>query len=245
MAITEVGTRSVAISPDFEGTVFTNNTSHTTTSDTDLLLAFIGFEGNEAINPTTGCQYDGVDLTQIGDSGSTGDNSDIRIYTYGMVSPGANTANGRTAYQYSGAPAVSVWMNFSGTDTASVAAATNYIDDVVNTTITSTSVLSSGGTSGNSLMVFGMAQTSFMAGASINASFTEILDGQTGSGTSECAYYLASLFGGAPAGPTITWGSTNENSAVLIELVEAGLTALPGYHGSNRGIIRGTGRGVG
>jgi hypothetical protein len=246
MEIAEVGTRSIAIATDAAGTVPTNNTGHTVPVGTDFLLALIAFEGNEAINPTTGCQWLGVDLTEIDDTGSTGDNSDCRIYAYGMVSPTAGSGNARTAYQYSGAPAVSVWMNFTGTATASVAAATNAISNVSNTSPASTSVLASGGTAGNTLIAFGAAQNSGLSPASINGSFSELLDTTTASGTAEFAYYLATYYAISGAeGPTITWASSNENAAVLVELVAAGITSLPGYHGANRGIIRGTGRGVG
>ena len=246
MAIVEVGTRSIEVSTDAAGNVTENNTVHTVGAGTDFLLALIAFEGNEAINPVAGCTWLGTDLTEIDDTGSTADNSDLRIYAYGMVSPEVGSGNAGTKYQYTGAPAVSVWMNFTGTATASVAAATNAISNVSNTSVTSTSVLSSGGTAGNSLIVFGAAQTSYMNPASVGGSFTTLFDYTTASGAAEFAYHLSTYYGiSAATAATITWASSNENAAVMIELVAAGIENLPGYHGANRGILRGTGRGVG
>jgi len=222
MAITEVGTRSVATVTAAEGAQATNNVSHTTTSDTDLLLAFVGVEGNEVVTATTGCQYDAVNMTLIRDTGLTGSNSDIRVYVYGMISPGANTANARTAFDGGGAsPAISIWVNINGVNTDSVAAATNYISEDVNTDAGTSSVLSSGGSSGNGLMAWGVAQHENNSPSSIDSGFSEILDSQTAATSEDVAYLLSSHFAGAPSGATITWPNSNEQSAVLIELVAA------------------------
>ena len=247
MAIVEVGTRRVEVSTDAAGSVPENNTGLTVPAGTDFLLSLIAFEGNENINPTTGCQWKGTDLTQIDDTGNTASNTDCRVYAYGMVSPPAGTFNARTAFTTSAAPAVSVWMNFTGTPTSSVAAATNATSNVSNTDPTSTSVLGSGGTAGNTLIAFAVGQTHWLSPATINGSFVELLDTTTASTTADFSYYLAPYYAIAGAtGATISWsGGGNENAATLIELVEAGITALPGYHGANRGIIRGSGRGVG
>ena len=217
MAITEVGTRSIADISVADGAQTVNNVTHTTTANTDLLLAFIGMEGNEGL-VASGCQFGGVDLTEIHDTGSTGSNGDIRIYVYGIVSPGESSSTARTSIQGSGTPLISVWVNINGTATSSVAAATNFISESNNTTPASTNVLSSGGSSPNGLMAWGVAQNSNMANSAFDSGFTELLEGETDVSADDISYNLASHFAGAPSGTTITWASSNECAAVLIEL---------------------------
>lgn len=237
MAISEVGTRSVAIVTAADGAQFTNNISHTSTSDTDILVAFLGMEGAEAI---TSCDYDDVAMTLIHDTGTTGSNSDVRIYVYGMVSPGAKTANGKTRYSGGGAnPGVSVWVNFKNTNTDSVAAATSAVSDDINTIAGTTGTLASGGAAGNALIAFGVGQGNDMAPSSLTGGFTEMLDAVTSATVTDFAYLLASNYDTAPTGSTITWSTSDQNGQVLIELIAAtgGVVPQAMHHYRNQGKV--------
>jgi len=239
MAITEVGTRTIAtVAAATPGS--TNNQTHTTTSNTDLLLALVSMEGNEQVTLSLNeVQFNSVDLTQIHDTGATGSNGDVRIYIYGIVSPGAATATAKTSIQGNGSPLATVWLNINGVVTTSVAAATNYISEDVNTTASSTSVLTSGGSAGNGLLAYGVAQGNDMNPSSFDSGFTEVIEGVTAATTSDFAYNVASHFSGAPSGTTITWNTSDENTAVLIELVasDGGIVQQAMSHYRNHGKI--------
>jgi hypothetical protein len=71
--------------------------THTTTATTDLLLVCVLIEGAEAVTGTP--TFDSNNLTLIRDTGDTSDNADVRIYIYGLISPGAVT-NGTVAVDF-------------------------------------------------------------------------------------------------------------------------------------------------
>ncbi len=193
--------------------------SHTTTADTDILLVCILIEGAEAVTGTP--TFDGDNLTLIHDTGSTGDNSSVRVYIYGKVSPGAKTATISVDFVSSVDPSAISCINYMGVDTTSVAAATNYLSEDVNTVGTSTGVHASGGSNGNTLFVVGCGQNEDMQPASVDNDFVEIWDEQTGSGSDDFGHIGAELTMGLPSAVTITYGASGDNTSVLIELVAA------------------------
>lgn len=249
MAISIVGTISEIVSPNSTAVSFVDG-NHTTTADTDLLLHFVALEGNQGPD-TAPSRFDisGTDqaLTLISDSGSTGSNTDVRVLCYGLVSPGAVTgASCRTDVQFTANPIAAVWVNISGVVTTSVAAATNDAGTYQDTSGTgSTTVLSSGGSTGNGLIAWAAAQSNSMQPSSSDNGFTEQVEGVTAATTSDLSYNLCTLLSGAPSAVTITWNTTEENSGLLVELIPATSTnLLPDYSGTHRGIMRGTGRGI-
>lgn len=192
--------------------------SHTTTGDTDLLLVTFILEGGETISGTP--QFNSSDLTLIRDTGSTSNLADVRVYVYGMVSPGAVTANITATFTSNVNPSVVICRNWADTETASVVAATNFISEDVNFDPSTTSVLTSGGSSGNTLYAVGGFQGA--NGAPVgwsSAAFSEITEGTTGPSTTSDFAYADAEYTTLPAGTTITWSSDDENTAVLIELV--------------------------
>ncbi len=230
--VNEVGTRTVA-KIDAVSPASVLNISHTTTSDTDILICLAAIEGNEQLEGDF-CLFDGVALGPIGDTGATGDGGDVRLYAFGMMSPGANTATAKLDPQFSTSPIVAVWLNYAGVVLTSLAAATNYLDEDINTVAsgaTTTSVLASGGSSPNGLIVFGVAQGGTgMDGSSVDNSFIERLDDTTELTTSDFAFNLSDLLAGAPSACTITWGGSDQNTAFMLELVAAASGMVYGAH---------------
>ncbi len=219
MAITRVGTETINNSSSSRDPA---SFSHTTTADTDLLLVCVLIEGNEAVNGTP--TFDGNDLTLIRDTGSTGSNGDVRVYVYGMVSPGAVTGTVSVDFTSSVNPSAVACINYKGTDTITVGLATNFINEDVNTSGTSTGVHASGGTSGNALFVVGCGQGADMQPASVDNSFVEVWDQQTGtSNSSDFGHIGAEKLSSIPSAVTITYGATDENTSVLIELLVPGI----------------------
>ena len=187
--------------------------SHTTTSATDLLTVAIAANGSEDI---LGVTFDGASLTLIHATTPSGNNRDTQVAIYGIVSPGAKTATISIDFGNS-ASCRSKCVNWTDVDTTSVAAATNYIDDWVANAGSSVSVLTSGGTSGNTLYAVGNHVTASSASWA-SAAFNEIAE--------HSALFVDAEYTTLPAGTTITWSSADENAAVLIELVAAGAAAI-------------------
>lgn len=191
--------------------------THTTTSDTDLLLVCVITLGNENVTGTP--TFDSDNLTLIHDVGQN-NSSDVRIQIWGIVSPGAKTATVSVDFISGVDPSVLAMINYKDVDTASVAAATNFINDDVNDVPTSTGVHASGGSLGNTLFVVGGGIGADMQPASVDNSFVEIWDEQTGTSTStDLGHIGAELLTGLGSGVTITYAVSDENTSVLIELV--------------------------
>jgi hypothetical protein len=225
MAITFPGSITVDTSPDSSSVGLINGV-HTVPSGTDLLLHIGIIEGNENDDPSTPSTYDvsGDDdaLTLITDSGVQS-SSDVRIFVYGLLNPDPITnANVRFDIDTSIRPGLSIWINVAGVDTTSLAAATNVLETVVNTTATSSTAFASDGSSGNTLLAIGGAQGADMQPASINMGFTELVDDQSGTTNSDLSGFVANLSAGLPSSSTITWGNTDQNTGIYLELVDAG-----------------------
>lgn len=196
--------------------------THTTTSDTDILIVCILVEGGEFVDTPTPT-FNSVDMTEIADTGSQS-NSDVRLYAYGLVSPGAVT-NGTVNFDFGSNlnPSAAVALNYTDSDTASVAAATNNISQDVNTSNTSTAVMASGGSSGNTLLAFACGQGSDMEPISWSGSFAEIWDEETGADTNaDFGHAGAELTSGPPSGVTATFSTSDQNTGLMIEIVAAG-----------------------
>lgn len=249
MAIQIVGTTTEITSPASTSVGFVDG-NHTTTSDTDLLIVCVAIEGNDNLEPSNPIRFDisgtNTALTLISDSGAATDGTDVRSYVYGLISPDTiDPANCRVDVQFSTNQIASVWINLSGTNTGSVAAATNDLETVNNESAGSTTVFASAGSTGNGLLVWGAAHSNDMKPSDADNSFIEQVDNVTAATSSDFAYNLSTLLAGAPSAVTLTWNTTNENAGNLIEIIPATSTSLlPGYTGIGRGVMRGVGRGT-
>jgi len=224
--------------------------THTVDAGTDLLFLTISLDAAETITAEPVWDSAGVNeaFTLIHASTSSSTSGDMRNFTYGIVSPTAKTATISVTYSandFSNGNAI----NYKGTDTASVAAAVNHIDEDVNDGAggTTTTVLTSGGSAGNALV----ASACFRGGGdsglpvSNNASFTEVLEDETGgSSTGDLTYYVAELLDAAPSGITVTWNESDENCGQLNELVAPSAAAGPSGRHMPRGLTSGLSRGL-
>jgi hypothetical protein len=225
MAVAEVGTRTLAIQ-EAATPVSQLNTSHTTTAATSLLLCFVAIEGNEALEGSN-ASFNGTAMTLINDTGSTGSGADVRVYVYGLVSPDVGTYTAGIDPQYSTSPIAGHWVNYSGTETSTVAAATNFISSDINTSATSSTILTSGGTSGNYLVAYAVAQGGTTGPTTVNNGFTEIWDGATDTTASDFSYTMSYLDSTLPSAATISWTGPDQNGGVLIEIVVASASGQP------------------
>jgi len=166
------------------------------------------------------------DFTLIHQTTSSGNSLDTHTYIYGLVSPTATTAD--IDYTIDSSDMFShTLMNFSGTETSSVANATNYLNEDVNDTATSTGVHSSAGTSGRTLVLAGTHASAAGDPMSNNATFTEVSEGDAFDSSSGISYYVCYKLAGAPTAVTITYSESNENSSALIELIPASGLSIP------------------
>ena len=167
------------------------------------------------------------------------DAGDINFEVWAVINPTAKTEtitvtyDAGQAYQYVGC------MNFGATNTDSVAAATNILENVDNTTSSATLVFASAGTSGNAIVgivAYVGDDTSPMDFASVD--MTEIIDTNTGGGSggnTDASFNVSYLLDAAPAGTTVTPSATDENAGIYVGIVAAagGANILPLIHHQN------------
>lgn len=208
--------------------------SHTVNSGTTLLVVSVFLRAD--ITVTAGPTWNTTEtMTIIDQTTSSGNGNDMHVYSYGLVNPTATTDTVSITVDSDNA-AISVAVNYIGTETASVAAATNFLAEDVNDGGTSSSVFSSAGSAGNCLYLAGDAFGQDMSPASNTASFTELFDAATGpSSSQDIAGYVADLLNNAPQAVTINWSVTDENAAHYIEIVAAAGGIIPQimYHRKN------------
>ena len=219
MAITRGATVSIFTSSIGATSV---SDSHTVDSGTTLLFVTTSMEAGEGLDAGPPAWNTTETMTLIRATTNSGSNQDVRNNTYALVNPTATTAN--ITYSHTSTDNMShVAVNYLGTETSSVAAATNALNEDVNDTATSTTVLASGGAAGSTLVAVGVFKGGDGDPASNNASFNELADSSTGaSTTSDTSFYVADLIGisGATA-VTITWAGTDENAGQLVEIIPA------------------------
>lgn len=240
MAVTKSGSSSVGTVDAATG-YSTLNTAHTYSGE--LMLAFWAGEGSDDPRATSPCTWDAggageQDLTELYLSSDTGSTADCRIGVYGILNPtttGADFLRWRAAFSENQC-AIAI-INFTGVDTTSLAAATNIISSVSNldSAGTLTSVLASGGSSGNFGVIWGTSQAD--GASTISSPWTPDQEGETGSAAADSRFHLATN-PTLPSGGTITWSGSDANNAVVIEVVAAaGATVTPQamYHYRNHG----------
>ena len=192
--------------------------THTTDTGTELLIVKFQMRASEFITGTP--THNGDSLTLIRDTGS-GDVQTPRIYVYGRVSPDIGTYTISATLDSGAAPRCWSASNWQDVDTTSVAAATNFIDDTVNTSGSST-VLASGGTDGNRLLAFGgfRGADGDPVGWS-SAAFVEDYEESSGTSNTNSQICAEADYDTLPSGTTIGWSSSDDNAGVLIEIVAA------------------------
>lgn len=204
--------------------------SHTVQSGTTLLVLCICMDANIDVTVTPFFNTSET-MTLIHQTTSSGNSADTHCYTYGLVNPTATTAD----IEYTVDSTDELFhaaINYSGTISTSVAAATNYLAEDVNDAATATTVIGSVGTTGATLLFTGVYHGADGDPASNATSFTEIADGDAFDTGAGIAYYVAELIGGAPEAITVTWAAgSDENAGQMIELLPATVaSAFPYSH---------------
>lgn len=219
MAVTRVGSESFS---RWTVTQQAHSFSHTVPSGCDLLIVCAGVQGSAGVQGTP--SWNSNNLTLINQTTSSSANQDANNFCYGLLSPSAATGTLALSWDANREASWCVCINFAGTNTDSIGAATNVVSEDVNNAggETSTSVHASGGTAGNALLVIGN-----FVGDDGNPSISgwdEIFDFNTTGGQSnsnDFSAYVAELLSGLPSAVTITWSATDSNASQLIELVSA------------------------
>jgi len=226
MAVSRVGSASFLGESDTPSA--TGTLSHTVPSGATLLVVSAAMTMNRAFDGATLPTWNGADMTLIRNSASGAGAGDVEISTWGIVSPVATTANVVVTWTNSGQPFWVSAVNYDGTVVSSVAAATNFLTEDINTAATATGVHASGGTAGNALILVGAGVGDDMIPASNASSYIEVIENNTGGGAgnaSDLACYIADLVDSAPSAITVTWGVTDENNSHHLEIVAAAAPA--------------------
>ncbi len=199
--------------------------SHTVAAGTTLLLVATGFWSSAESPPTT-VQWSlggGETLTYIGEATSTVDN-DAEVYLYGLVNPTPGAGTVTVTADNNNPCGATIAADYIGTDETDVATAAPLIDTTINTSPTSTCVLSSGGSAGNGRFVAATGRGADTDPVSNDQSWNELQEGDTGGGSnsSDYSYYAADELNDSGASAvTITFSSADENAGIYAEIVAA------------------------
>jgi hypothetical protein len=197
--------------------------SHTVDSGTTLLIVSIGRRADQTISGDVTWNTTET-MTLIDETTRSGSGGDNVVSTYGLVSPTATTATVSVTTGGAAGSKVSSAVNYIGTVTSSVAAATNFLEEDVNNSPSATLVFASNGTSGNALYVAAAGHGGDMDPAASSSSvYNELVDVASGADTNDdTAGWVGDLLNSAPAGTTITWNATDESAGHHLEIVAAG-----------------------
>jgi hypothetical protein len=216
MAVTRGGTVTTWST---SGTTSSVSQSHTVDADTTLLILVISAEAQETMD--TEPVWNSSEAMTLIHASTAGTSGDVRNWIYGLVNPTATTAN-ITYTVSSNDNGHFTAINYKGTVTDSVAAATTYIDEDVDNAGTTDNYSISYSTTANCLLTAGVFRGGDGDPASNNQGFAELADSGTGtSSTSDISFYVADSLSGDTAGTiTVTWSATDENAGQLIEIIE-------------------------
>ena len=170
MAITRGATVSTYVT---SSTVTSVSQSHTVDTNTTLLILVISQEAQIAL--TAEPFWNTTEAFTLIHASTAGASGDVRNYTYGLVSPTSGTFN----ITYTSASNDNIHhtaINYLGTEDSTVAAATNYLNETVNDATTASTILASGGASGETLLAAGVFLGADGTPASNATSFAELAD---------------------------------------------------------------------
>ena len=204
--------------------------THTVDVGSTLLIVSTFYEAAETVTATPSWSGNGTpqDLTLIDATTSSGNSADMAMETWALINPTAEVGGSVTVTHSENDNFITTATNYLGTNTVSVAAATNFLAEDVNDTATGSTVFGSAGTTGNTLyFAAGFKGDDGVDGdVAPPTSFFEIFEGASGtSANADIAAYVCDFIGGAAAAATLTWAVTDENSGHYIEIV-------PGVSGS-------------
>lgn len=208
--------------------------AHTVNASTTLLVVTFHCEGDLGISSVNWNTTEA--MTEISSVVTSSAGGDCRVYAFGRVNPTVTAANVTWTVSGAGDNLAVVCVNYLGTETASVAAATNAIDSENNGDAAATTVAMSGATTLGATLV---AAGTFYGGdgnpsSDTGASFNTVREGETGtSTTTDTCYYYGDLIDGGTGGtvsPVINWTGTasDECVGVFFEILSATTNVTPG-----------------
>ena len=230
MAITFPGSVSTGVQSASADTVVIS--AHDPSS-CDLLIAVAGYNANRNLASVNSDQ-DGF-FTQVSESTRSGSSGDAAVDIWALLAP--TDVNHSVTFNWGVAAgpnaAWAALINVSGIDTASVAAATNDIEEQVDNIGSNSMTFSpGGGTSGNiCLVAVSVIGDDASTTWTNDESETVLVDVETGGGAGnndDHSGYVAHM--PAPSSPAITWNPTDENAGLLIELVEPSTSVATIYN---------------
>ena len=200
----------------------TNDLSHTVTSGTTLLLCFVA---TTAAETCSGITWNGVSLTEVSKvDPSSSSSGDAGGSLWALANPTPATANFEVSSSTGnwGNWHIKGGLNVHGSVSSSVSDAISELSNDENKSATNTNVHSSGGSSGNKLLFFGVGIGDDMVPAANDAAFTELAEIQSAGGAGnnqDGCVYLAEK--NAPSSITVTFGASDENAGSLYEIIAA------------------------
>ena len=173
--------------------------SHTVDANTTLLILAIGSEAD--LTASSPYWNTSEAFTLIGSVTTSSSGGDVRVWLFGLVNPTSGTHNITFSTSGAGDNAWAVAANYLGTETSSVAAATNLIDSEDNGNNAAATVAMSGSTTSGACLVIagtfrggdGNPATESNAGG-----FADVSTDETGTSTfsDTCWYYGDDVDGG-------------------------------------------------
>ena len=207
MAITRGTTHSPSV--DSSTPIFTS-VAHTVDADTTLLVVTFHSEGDLTISDV---YWNTTELmTEIDSVVTSSSGGDVRVWAFGLVTPTAGAHDITFSVAGGGDNLSVVPINYLGTETASVADATNVIDSEDNGNNASQTVAMSGGTtSGSTLFIAGTfrGNDGDPATESNDGNFADVETGNSGGGStfSDTSYYVGDYIGGGSGGTPTTYNA--------------------------------------
>jgi hypothetical protein len=231
MPVTYLGTATSNANSTATDTI--DLTNHTVDSGTTLLLLGAGIRG-ASIAVSTITDWDtGQSFSKISETVPVGD-TDINFEIWGVINPTVQTKTITITLDSAAGQYQWGWLaNFGGTDTSSVAIATNVLENVDTTDpSTATSVaFSSAGTAGNAVVATAasVGDDSSPSTHDSGNGFTEVIDSLTGGGAggnADSTFHMSYNLSGAPTACTVSFsGSADQCAGIYLELlVPQGIT---------------------
>jgi hypothetical protein len=228
-AVTRVGTQVIEVETTTGAS--SETLSLTTVSGTTLILCSSAILANRSFTPVP--TWDGNDMTLIRETVTGTSSNHVELGTWGYVSPAATTANAVVNFGNNGEPHWWACSTYSGTLTASVAAATEYLAEVIDngdpTPAGPTAVYASAGTSGNALYLAGGCIGDDCDPATDDGGFEDVFNQGTGGGSGtngDTTSFIGFVGAGLPLAVTLTWAVTDDHSSHEIEIIAAAGTQV-------------------
>lgn len=222
MAISRVGSESEGFAA-YDANWGPLNIGHTIPSGATLVMVSATVPANK--DDIGGIVWDtiGVNeaLTLVHATTSSDSGGDVKTFTYAIVNPTAKSADMRISPVGADNSTISAGVvNYDGTETASVAAATDFHEEDVNNTNSATLVFASAGTGGNLLYAAGGFVNNDADPIALSGTWTDVLQVTDATQTQELILAIAEEDPAAALTMTRD-GADNECAGHMLEIIVA------------------------